>query len=108
MAVTVCPIALVNAPIDIVWQFLASPAEYAAWTDAEFLRAEPSGAAAEGQKIFFRTRALGRWWPVVMEVGTVDPPHGLELRVQLPLGIINSEHINVLPLGRRETRVSFN
>jgi len=104
----VCPIALVNAPIDIVWQFLAGPAEYAAWTDAEFIRAEPSAAAVEGQKIFFRTRAVGRWWPVVMELGTVDAPRVLELRVLLPLGIVNSEHITVLPLSGRETRVSFN
>ncbi len=103
-----CPIALVNAPIDIVWQFLAAPAEYAAWTDAEFIRAEPSTAAVEGQKIFFRTRAVGRWWPVVMEVGAVDPPRVLELRVLLPLGIVNSERITVLPLSGRETRVSFN
>ncbi len=103
-----CPIARVNAPSDVVWQLLSSPAEYAAWTDAELLRAEPSGAVVEGQKIFFRTRALGRWWPLMMEVGAVEPSRGLDLRIELPLGIINSEHIRVVPLSRRETRVSFN
>jgi hypothetical protein len=32
----------------------------------------------------------------------------LELTVDLPLGITNHEHITVLPLAGRQTRVAFN
>jgi hypothetical protein len=51
---------------------------------------------------------LGRWWPVRFEVGAVDAPHSLALLVHLPLGIINHEHITVLPLSALQTRVAFN
>lgn len=108
MAVTVCPIAVVEASDERVWHLLTTPEGYKAWVDAELLRAEPPGAAIEGQRIFFRTRALGRWWPVSFQVGAVDAPRSLELTVDLPLGITNHEHITVLPLAARQTRVAFN
>ena len=108
MAVTTCPIAAVEAPQAVVWRLLTAPESYLAWADVELLRAEPPGTAVEGQQLFFRTRGLGRWWPVRMQVGAVDPPGGLELTVQLPLRIVNHEHITLRPLGPRQTRVAFN
>lgn len=108
MAVTVCPIAIVEAPQELVWHLLTTPEGYKTWVDAELLHAEPPGAAIEGQRIFFRTRALGRWWPVSFQVGAVAAPRSLELTVDLPFGITNHEHITVLPLAARQTRVAFN
>jgi uncharacterized protein YndB with AHSA1/START domain len=108
MAVTVCPIAVVEASEERVWRLLTTPEGYIDWLDAELLRAEPPGAAVDGQRVFLRTRALGRWWPVTFRVGAVDSPRSLELTIDLPLGIINHEHITVLPLGERQTRVAFN
>jgi uncharacterized protein YndB with AHSA1/START domain len=108
VAVTACPIAVVEAPEERVWNLLTTPEGYSAWLDAELLRAEPPGAVVEGQRIFFRTRALGRWWPVSFRVGAVDARRSLELTVDMPLGITNHEHITVLPLAARQTRVAFN
>jgi hypothetical protein len=99
---------VVQAPQEMVWRLLTTPASYTAWADVELLRAEPPGAAVAGQRIFLRTRALGRWWAVGFEVGAVDAPSSLELMVHLPLGIINHEHITLLPLSARQTRVGFN
>jgi len=45
---------------------------YTAWADVELLRAEPPGAAVAGQKIFFRTRGLGRWWASDSRSAPVD------------------------------------
>jgi uncharacterized protein YndB with AHSA1/START domain len=108
VAVTVCPIAVVDASQETVWHLLTTPEGYPAWIDAELLRAEPPGAAVEGQTVFFRTRALGRWWPVSFLVGAVDARRSLELTVHLPFGILNHEHITLLALGERQSRVAFN
>jgi uncharacterized protein YndB with AHSA1/START domain len=108
VTVTTCPIAVVEASADIVWRLLTTPESYAAWADAELARADPPGAVTEGQRILFRTRGLGRWWPVTFRVGAVDEPRSLELTIELPLGIVNHEHVTLLPLGPSQTRVAFN
>ena len=108
MAVTVCPIAVVEASQKLVWHLLTTPESYQVWADIELLRAEPPGEVTAGQRIFFGTRALGRSWPVSFQVGAVDAPRSLELTIELPFGIVNHEHITVLPLGTRKTRVAFN
>ena len=108
MSVTTCPIAVVAASADLVWRLLTTPESYAAWADAELVRAEPPGAVAEGQRILFRTRGFGRWWPVTFRVGAVDAPSSLELTIELPLRIANHEHVTLLPLGPLLTRVAFN
>ncbi len=74
VAVTACPIAVVEASEETAWHLLTTLEGYPAWVDAELVPAEPPGAAAEGQMIFFRTRAMGRWWPVSFEVGPSRHP----------------------------------
>jgi uncharacterized protein YndB with AHSA1/START domain len=108
VTVTACPIAVVEASEDLVWRLLTAPESYSAWADAELVRAEPPGAVAEGQRILFRTRGFGPWWPVTFRVGAVDAPRSLELKIDLPLGIVNQEHVTLLPLGPSQTRVAFN
>jgi hypothetical protein len=108
VAVTTCPIAVVEASEKVVWHLLTTPESYAAWADVELLRAEPPGVVREGQRIFFRTHGFGRWWPVTFQVGAVDARRSLELTIELPLGIVNHEHFTLLPLGASQTRVAFN
>ena len=81
MSFSACPIATVEAPVERVWSLLADPAHYARWWDASGVETQdetqdfagetqdfasvqhlitPEGPAQPGQKIYARTRGLGR------------------------------------------------
>ena len=45
MAVNVCPIATVNAPVETVWRLLPNPSAYALWWEAETRSIVPAGPA---------------------------------------------------------------
>ena len=108
MSFSTCPIATVGAPVERVWSLLANPASYARWWDAETRTITPEGPARPRQQITARTRGLGRWWDVRIEVGAVDAAkHQIELTTKLPLGITVRNHINCMPLGGEACRVTF-
>jgi len=108
VALIVCPTTVVNTAIDRVWEVLTDPASYQGWTGAELVRASPPGRVREGQVLDFRTRELGIWFRVRMDVGRPEPPRLLPLRVQMPFGIVNDEHITLAPLDAVRTRVTLN
>jgi hypothetical protein len=58
MSVSVCPIAIINAPIERVWTFLSEPANYALWRDAQTRSIVPDGRAQSGQKIHAESSGL--------------------------------------------------
>jgi len=45
---------------------------------------------------------------VRMDVGKPEPPRLLPLRVHMPFGIVNDEHITLAPLDPLHTRVTLN
>ncbi len=51
MTVSVCPVAVIDAPLERVWDFLSVPAYYGQWWDAETRGIEPEGPAQPGQVI---------------------------------------------------------
>jgi uncharacterized protein YndB with AHSA1/START domain len=104
----VCPTTVVAASATTVWRLLTEPAEYERWAGAELIRVTPPGPAQEGQVIEFRTRELGRWWHVRFDVGAVEPERSLELKVHLPFGVVNHEHVVLSPVDEERTRVTFN
>jgi hypothetical protein len=69
MTVSLCPIATVGAPIELVWSLLSEPANYDVWWDATTRAISPEGHAQPGQRIYAKTRGLGRWWAVNVTVG---------------------------------------
>jgi uncharacterized protein YndB with AHSA1/START domain len=77
VGISVCPAAVVKAPVEQIWSLLTSPEGYSLWVDVELVRAEPPGEATPGQRMEMRTRELGRWWPVVIEVKEVRPDRHL-------------------------------
>ena len=91
-----------------IWNLLTTAEGYNRWADATVVAAVPPGPAEPGQCIELRSWALGRGWPVHFEIGAVEPMHGIEITVRLPFGIVNHEHISLVALSDRETRVSFN
>jgi uncharacterized protein YndB with AHSA1/START domain len=98
----------VEAPVELVWQLLVNPHNYASWWDAETGSIEPAGPAIPGQRISARTRALGKDWEVQITVERIDPDkRHLELTTQLPFGITVHNHIVCGALNNNRSRVSF-
>jgi uncharacterized protein YndB with AHSA1/START domain len=107
--VNVCPAAVTPAPPDRVWQVLTTPERFGEWQDASFLSADPPGPVKPGQTIHLAARGFGRRWPVSIEVVDMDPQRRwIDLRVHLPLGIENHEHVTLTETKEGGTLVRFN
>ncbi len=108
MAVNVCPVAVVDASLERVWDFLSVPARYDRWWEAETLAVEPDGPPQPGQVIHAHIWGLGRWWPLTTVVDGVDQAHHrLDLTTHLPLGITVANHLTCSPLTDGRCQVSF-
>jgi Activator of Hsp90 ATPase homolog 1-like protein len=109
MVVNVCPAATTSAPPERIWRVLTTPERFSEWNDATFVSAEPPGAVKAGQVIHFTAPALGRKWPLTMEVRDMDPQsRWIDLLVRLPFGIENHEHITLTQTKEGGTLVRFN
>ncbi len=108
MQFSICPVAIVAAPVETVWEILEDPARYDLWWDARTVRIEPKGKATPGQVVHARTTGLGRTWDVTLAMRAVDPARRqIHLRIALPLGIINDNTITATALDATSCRVSF-
>ena len=108
MKVSVCPSAVVEAPVERVWDLLTNPAAFDIWTDATLVTAEPDGPAQAGQRLRLETSALGLRLPVTIDVLEVDAGRRLlHLRVDLPLGLVNDETVTVTVARDGKTLVRF-
>jgi uncharacterized protein YndB with AHSA1/START domain len=105
---SVCPSAVVDAPIDRVWDLVTDPEGFDLWTDAKLVVAEPSGPAAAGQELHLVTRALGWTFAVRISVREVDEERRrLHFLVALPFGIVNDEVMTFGDAGDGRTLVRF-
>ena len=103
-----CPIAVVGAPAERVWDLLSEPANYAQWWDAQTCAITPAGSARPGQRIEAQTTALGRQWSVNITVDHMDHAQRvIDLTTRLPFGITVHNHIACVPLDATTCRVSF-
>jgi Polyketide cyclase / dehydrase and lipid transport len=108
MGFTLCPAAVVAAPVESVWELLSEPTLYDAWWDAHMERIVPEGKASPGQMLYAKTSALGRKWDVTLRVEMVDPEkHQIQLRITLPLGTINHQTTTCTALDTASCRVQF-
>ena len=108
MAFSTCPIALVHAPAERVWDLLSEPANYAQWWDAQARAITPAGSAQPGQRIEAETTALGRQWNVNITVEHIDHAQRvIDLTTRLPFGITVHNHITCVPLDATTCRLSF-
>ena len=108
MGFTVCPAAMVAAPVDSVWELLKDPALYDTWWDARTVRIVPEGEATPGQVVYAKATGLGRTWDVTLKVEAVHPErHQVRLHVTLPLGLINDNTITCAPIDATSCRVQF-
>jgi len=107
---SVCPAAVVNAPIERVWAVLLDSEHYGEWADARFTRFDPPGSAVPGQVMLANGRELGVTLPlrVRLRIESIEPTrHQVVLDVDLPFGLKEQTTITCTPVDGRSTRVQF-
>ncbi len=108
MGLTICPAAVVAAPVESVWELLSEPTLYDTWSDTCTERIVPEGKASPGQVLYAKTSALGKKWDVTLRVERVNPEkHQIQLHVTLPLGTINETTITGTAIDTTSCRVQF-
>jgi hypothetical protein len=108
MSVSVCPIAVVAAPIERVWALLANLSSYDVWWDAQTDVIIPEGPAQPGQTAYAHTYALGLRRNVTTVVQQVDATrHRIQLTTTLPFGIVGHNTLVCTAVDDASTRVQF-
>ncbi len=108
MTVSVCPAAIVAAPVETVWALLMEPERYDEWWDAHTERVTPPGPAVPGQVISGWSKALGRKWNVSLTIEMVDAErHQLRFRATYPLGIGGLNQLSCTAIDANSCRVQF-
>ncbi len=108
MGLSVCPIAIVAAPVDLVWANLTQWERYAGWAGVTAERQDPVGPATAGQTIYFGGKAVGRDWHFTFRVEDIDPDkHQLGLYVTFPFGLGERPHITCTPIDATTCRVQY-
>ena len=108
MGLSVCPMAIVAAPVETVWELLTDFTHFDAWADAQTERIEPEGPAAAGQTVYLKASALGRAWHVTFHIQAVNAEkHQLRFLADFPLGIHLQENLQCVPIDATSCRVQY-
>lgn len=108
MGLTVCPVATVAAPVEVVWENLIQWERYAEWADVQVERSEPDGPATVGQTITFAGKAFGRTWRFFFKVEEVNHErYQLGLHVFFPWGLQEKPSITCSPISTATCRVQY-
>ena len=104
MGLTVCPAAVVAAPVETVWQLLSEPALRDQWWHARTERVVPEGKASPGQVIYLKN-PLGRHG--TLKVETVDPEKHQIHWVLSGMGVTNGQTTTCTRLDAVSCRVQY-
>ena len=108
MGLTVCPVAVVAAPVEVVWENLVQWERYSAWANVQVESCEPEGPATVGQTIYFTGKAFGRTLRFSFKVEAVNAArHQLDLHVLFPFGLQEKPHIACTPIDATSCRVQY-
>ncbi len=108
MGLTVCPAAVVAAPVEVVWENLVQWERYSEWADVQVERSEPEGPITVGQTIYFSGNAFGRALRFSFKVEEVNPErYQLGLHVIFPFGLQEKPHITCNPIDATTCRVQY-
>jgi hypothetical protein len=108
MTLTVCPAAVVAAPVEVVWGNLVHWERYSEWADVQVERLEPEGPAIVGQTIYFTGKAFGRTLRFIFKIEAINPErHQLDLHAFFPLGLQEIPHIACNPIDATTCRVQY-
>ena len=100
----VCPIDVVHAPAERIWQLLTDPRQLAQWTGTKLVDG-PARPMSAGDHFVLRRAGVLR---ITCDVLDIRPPRELTLNVGLPLGVTNHEQIQITPIDAQSSRVTFN
>ena len=104
MSVNVCPIAIVHAPVERVWNLLYEMTNYDLWWDAKTQSIVPEGHAQAGQKVHAKAGAFN----IYLTVDAVDETkHKIDFITKFPFGITGFNRLTCTPLPDSTTQVSF-
>jgi hypothetical protein len=108
MGLSVCPAAVVEAPVELVWKNLVQWERYAEWADVQVERSEPEGPAVVGQTIYFKGVVLSRALHFTFKVEEIDPErYQLGLHAFFPLGLQEKPHVSCNPIDATTCRVQY-
>ncbi len=108
MGLTICPAAVVAAPVEVVWENLVQWELYSEWANVHLERIEPEGPATVGQTISFAGKAFGHTWRFSFKVEEINTErHQLGLHAFFPLGLQEIPHIACTPIGATICRVQY-
>ncbi len=109
MSFYVCPAAVIAAPRATVWEVLRNIPSDSGWMGGvELERAVPPGPLQPGQTLLFGGAVLGRRLHLTMEIDAMDEQKGvIDMRVMLPFGMVNHEHMTIAALSNGSCRVQF-
>ena len=104
MGLSVCPVAIVAAPVEVVWANLTEWERYYEWGGVRVKRLAPEGPAAAGQTVHLTGLGLG----FTFKVDAVDPArHQIDGHVFFPLGLQEKPHIACTPIDATSCRVQY-
>jgi uncharacterized protein YndB with AHSA1/START domain len=104
MSISTCPVAIINAPMERVWDLLAEPANYDFWWEARTRSIVPEGRARAGQRVHAKAGGFN----ILLTVDAVDESeHTIDVTTKFPFGITGSHHLTCGALPNSTTRVSF-
>ena len=108
MVVSVCPVDIVAAPVDGVWELLTQTSKYDRWWDAQLVRSVPEGPAVPGQVVHATSRAFGKQWDVTFVIEMVNHDrHQIKLDVTLPFGIVDHATITCTLVDESSCQVQY-
>lgn len=104
----VCPTALVEASVDVVWSLLTQPVAWGSFYDMRVTAVVPAGPAAVGQVVQGESGPRFLHLKIAMRLDEVDSAgHRLRLHVTFPFGLTVREDMNCIAVGERQCRVNY-
>ena len=104
MGLSICPAAVVAAPVEIVWELLSDPVLRDTWWRVRTERVVPEGKASAGQVIYLKN-PLGRRG--TLKVESVDPDKHQIHWLLSGMGVINDQTTTCTALDAASCRVQF-
>jgi Polyketide cyclase / dehydrase and lipid transport len=104
-----CPTAIVEAPLEVVWDLLLNTAEWGRFYDVRVLSVIPPGPARPGQRLVGNPGPKFLPLRLVFEFTEVDSTiHKLGFNGRLPFGIRVREDMMIAPIDATRCRVNYN